>query len=135
MRSPQREQRRPSDQPGVVRGGAQQPAVAGDGCAYASDDRAEQRGDQTDERVPDVRRATPFRLAASMRSAWRLVEPVGVLASYSLECFTSTRRRRTRRRRCNRPCTTTGMHSWKMPPGSPSYRTGIVTPLNSMTKW
>ena len=32
------------------------------------------------------------------------------------------------------PCTTTGMHSLKMPPGSPAYRTGNEAPLNEIVK-
>ena len=81
-------------------------------------ERTEQRRDDADEEesAPD-RAAQP----ACCEHAWASASFTrsAFFAMYSFECLTSMRFA-WKVSPTRRPCATTGMHSWKMPPGSPS---------------
>ncbi len=117
------QERAGEDQPGVD-GRLTQPdaiaAVDGEGGRQRPDDRRAEHDEQPGvaERTVDgdgdhAEQSAARSSASSRRSS--------LTATYSSECRTSTRSpRNVAAESSKRPCTTTGRHSLKMPPGSPS---------------
>ena len=110
--------------PGVDRALLEQPAVAladavehGECTEHRRREHQEQAG--ASERGVDARREHHDVGASGQPAASASATRSSLTATYSSECLTSTRSP-SRVPFSITPCTTTGMHSLKMPPGSPS---------------